>query len=467
VKGKQQRFEDSLCALLLLVSFVYCLAASVLGGPFQLQADEGRRWVRAYALSEGEFFTEQRGSAKALASLNINAFKFERELLGPIEQGGEITWQEATEASRRLSALAYRDGKVNVASEVVVPALLYLPGAAGILAGKILGFEFLFQLHLGRLASAGLIFALLLGICRLAGRHRLPVVAGLLLPATVGFYPALEHSTFATLVPVAVLLGFWRMSKSEEPATPATLAALTGLFLLLCLAKPPYFAFALCALIIPSARFGGIWRKLLTLSLCGLPALAFQVLWSLATRLDFMEYFQRGKAQAAEQAANLLADPLGVLETIGHTLATNDPGTVASGLVPYLPPPHPLTDVMWLGLIPLALLLAASALRPRPPAPERKRPLALLVPLSTLLCVLLFYLGFYLNYTLPGDSRIEGVAFRYFLPFGPIFALMLGETLPQRVAAPRLSALFFAGFALSAWLVLAMGFWAQTAWLRL
>lgn len=89
--GRQGRFESRLCWLLLCVGFLYSLAAGILAPPFLLQADEGRRWVRAYALSEGAFFTQRTGPSSALAALNVEAATFERELLSPYERGGSVT----------------------------------------------------------------------------------------------------------------------------------------------------------------------------------------------------------------------------------------------------------------------------------------------------------------------------------------------------------------------------------------
>jgi hypothetical protein len=235
----------------------------------------------------------------------------------------------------------------------------------------------------------------------------------------------------------------------------------------LCFAKPPFSIFAICALVIPARQFGGQARKLLLLTLCGLPALAVLAWWNASATLDMMQYFGRGKAQPEAQLASILADPIGFLSTVWRTWATLHPENLAGGLLPYVPPPHPLLGWLWAGFIPPALLLMASALRPASSPKEQRAALGPLVLLCAAATVLLFYLGFFLSFTAPGDERIEGVAARYFLPFAPIFALALRECLPQGFAAPRVSALLFLAFALCCGSLLALGLWAQTEWLRL
>jgi uncharacterized membrane protein len=199
------------------------------------------------------------------------------------------------------------------------------------------------------------------------------------------------------------------------------------------------------------------------LLLCGLPALGYQLWWLGVTDLDMMEYFGSGKAQPGAQLSAFLSDPLHFLVLVWRTLTTAEACNIAGSLLPY----SPIWGLLWFGLVPLALVLAASALREHPWAEERRSALAPLVLASALLTLLLFFLSFFLSYTAPDAARIEGVAFRYFLPLLPLFALALAESLPQRFNAPRLSALLFAGFALSSWIVIGAALWSQTEWLRL
>ena len=333
--------------------------------------------------------------------------------------------------------------------------VLYMPGALGIAAGRVIGLHPLGALYLGRvfmLLGYLTLGALALFIARFGA---VLLFALLSLPMTVSLAASFNQDgmIIATCALAGALL-------THDPATrPAFRWLAAGLLAIMVCSKPPYGLLVFCAAMPVMER--GLWRRLVAAGLCGIPAtiwLAVMMRTSFVPR-DVTPY-PAGPLWPGRPGQ--MFDSIDVMANL-HVLLAH-PGQIVAIPVRYVETYYNalvaefIGDLGWLNVpIPswlreawlVALLLACCAV----PLMQRRGARRWTLPdggftLSLVLAsVIAVCLSLYVSWTPVGATMLMGVQGRYFLPLVPFVPLLVPRPSPRwrasALPAPLSAALGF------------------------
>lgn len=427
------------CLAYLFLCAPVCIALALIVPPGEV-ADEGAHLARAAALIQGDMVGHREsvrysdGSTHVAAGVRIDPVWNRIGWSRTKAFGGAIVAEDsAPDARGRVFVPIYTVG--------TYPPFLYLPGAAGLGLGRILGLAPEVCFILGRLSNATATLAVALAALALAHRGRAALFALLALPMTLSL--AASFNQDAPIIALAALAA--ALLTPRILTGPSARWRLSGAILavaLVVLAKPPYAGLGAMLLVPLPPRndlMGHAVRRLAAAFLAVLPAL----LWTAAATTYVATPVPRATYEAGPlwsgprpatftatdpkaQAQVLLDKPARLATLPGHFLGTVKHLTIlykgAIGIFGWLD--RPLPGVLY-GLWAVALLAPLLLLRQGtlPPWPER-----LILPAAAIACLWLVVISQYLTWTNVGENRIDGPQGRYLLPLVPMFVLAFARS---------------------------------------
>jgi len=410
--------------------------------------DEHRHLLRAFAVAEGTWLADARGSAGHAASVSVprSLVDMKGRLAAPGARRERLP-HDATRLRRELGEPLAPEDRVPIALPSLYSPLPYAPQALGVLLGRAAGAPPVAYVWLGRALNLALYAGCVFAALRLAPAHRLAFALLALTP--MALFEAASLAADGPANAAAFLFAAAVLRAAAPRATPLHVREIAGLALLgsaLALTKQAYAPLALATLAIPSSRFASRAAQLGGVAAVAGAAACAAGLWFLVLRgleLPRLTYAADPDAQLAWILAHPLDAALVPLRTAilraGAWLRTFV-GVLGSLDVP-LPAPVYATHAV--------VLAGVAALDGGPRSPVRGAARAALLgaaALSGLAVLLLAYVG----WTRPGDGAVRHVQGRYFIPLAPFAAAALhvprGASLPGalRVAALAWAALLLA-----------------------
>ena len=402
------------------------ILAAVFGSSFALLtppsrvADEPAHFRRAYAISEGQLMARRRAEGigneipRSVVDLSHDFLVGSPFRSGP--SGSTVAVRDALQ--RPLEPF---DRKfIAYPNTALYGVVSYAPQAVALAVGRVFTDSVLLLFYLGRLASVAAAAFLLALTLRVAPFHR-PVFFLLgLLPMSV--FQTGSFSADAVTNGLAFLLTAYtlRCAYGERPRVRASdWAILSGLSILLALAKPGYVLLSTIVFLIPKARCESAGRKLAGASAVLLAAFGTTALWAAAVSSRSL-----AEVPGPGPAAALLADPIGLpaLMLWDHVLALPRSAVQFVGVLGWADVPLPLPVVVAQGL--LVLWAALTSGGPGRMLRFQQKMLLAAIVLGTLLLVTL---PFYAPLIAPGPEGSSGhrPQGRYLLPVGPVAFLLL------------------------------------------
>lgn len=409
--------------------------------PFSI-ADEPAHFYRAFAISEGRLLPASesgRSGSWLPASLpelvEVCLTGFVRE---PDQRFGALRWN----AAWSVELLAHERRFVEHPASAMLPFLPYLPQAAGIAVGRVVGLPPVGLLYLGRVANLVAACWLVSLALRWIPVLRWPLLLLAASPAASSARASLspDAATFAlALLSIAWIVRRLVVDRDLPLVHPVSEIACG---VALCLTKLPYAVLLVAAF--PRLRMPRPPRRraLLAVSLL-LTALAFSI-WSLGRVRQPLRDDVRVDRSA--QLQRVLEDPGHFTGAAFRTLRNQGPRLVADlwgARLGWLDARVPAVVPWSLGLLFLILIVLDRPDRgsPQPRGPRWLRPAdALAFGIAILGSVTAIVLSQYVTWTPPGDPVVRGLQGRYFLPVVPFVAVLLASVahrIPLPVGARR------------------------------
>lgn len=391
----------------LTASGVFGLLLAVFMPPFQA-ADEGAHFFKAYQVSEWNLRTKL-----VPPSLYQVRDRFDRLPFFPDRKTsvGEIL------AARHVPLNPHEMGSAPVLSYSPVP---YLPSAAGILVGRILGLSPLYLLYIGRICALLAYMALVAMAIRWMPAQKWLLALFALMPMCMAQAAAVTADTVTLAIAYLFFAYTLRLSQENGTLRIRQWLGLTALLALISLTKPVYCVFAFLFLLIPPARVGSLpkyWVGFLTLLvLSGATAKGW-----IEINQKLLTYEVLG-SKGGQQLALILEQPTSFLRILGTTVARYGTDYLEQmiGRLGWLDTALPGNFRFFYGILLVGVAVFGWT---------RHVALSWLARMSALATggggALLIAVSLFLTWTPIGSPAIEGIQGRYFLPLLPPLLLML------------------------------------------
>lgn len=429
-----------LVRLFLIVGTVAGLAFALLVPPFATP-DEATHFFRAYQLSEGTIFAEQRGD-RVGGTLPASV---ERDVHTVDTAGPAPSWSRIREVLGRSSG--GRRMFVDFPNTALYPPVTYAPQVVAIATGRALGLSNLALFYLARLANLTVFLALV--AYATAGFPRIPW-----LPAAVALLPSTMFLA-SSVSPDGLMIGMCAATIVEAFSGRSRWAVVV-LGAALGLAKPPYFLVSLVCL--GAWWFRGRDRRSWHLPAATAAAFVPAAAWSRWADHIWVPYLPiidlDLEIQPSEQLSHLVTHPWRFVEAFAASVASSGSTWLGQLLAPW---GRNIDTSVPVAVLAAAVLVAAVVL-----ARRRERVagdlgveagLAALAVLTTIATVVAVYV--YSNEVDPDEIRL--VYGRYLLPvLAPLLAWVPQPRVVRQAVAGR-SATVDVGLATAMAVVLALG----------
>jgi uncharacterized membrane protein len=398
--------------------------------------DETRHLSRVWVMSEGRFDVPGRREPRATVPKSLS------ELHRTI-QGEDYTRPPRRTIAETAALLdqpidAARRGRI--ANAGTYPPLVYAPHWIGVTLGRWLDASPAGLVYLGRFSGLLAWVALAALAIGLAPARRWTLALLSLTPMAVASAAAVSADAMTNAAALLFTALLARAACGDGAIGRRELAPLFAAALFLALVKPGYWALGLGALAIPTARAGGLARRLaiaagVAAAIAG-PSLAWLVL---AQQNDPAPPIDG--ADPAAQLRFVLGDPLGFAAVLLRTLARTAGvywTTFVGELGPLVVELPGAFYALW------ALALGVALVTDGPPAPLSRASRLWLGAASAASIALVFAMA-YLGWNPVAAPTIAGVQGRYWAPAIPMLVLALparGAPLPEalRIALPLFAA---------------------------
>lgn len=422
-------YEKAWDFLFFLYALFSVILISFLNPPFQ-SPDEQAHFFRIVQIADGGFLGHRQSDLLSGGFIDLNAVHAYQPFTGlPFNHDAKLdarTLQEARELGW--------SGPVGFAAfpnTSIYPPVFYLPAAAAVWMTQISGGSVLDALYAARVAN-GLVSLLIataaLWLCRVG---KSVLFTALAFPMTLYLFASCSQD--APLIACAAL-AFGLVSRVASGTDPAIgpvrwsgLALLALVVLQIVLAKPPYVPLLLLVFL-PVASPAGMpgsaawWRERLAL-FAG--CLIVVVLWLAFIMTHVQVPMPRPGVvpSASAQMLYMVSHPVEAASALLWTLWQDGGHFLRQmvGVLGWLDTILPETFYRLAGVVTLCAIL--SDLMSEKPLGWPVRGLTAFIVLATSLCILTVQ---YLTWTAVGDTKVDGVQGRYFLPI----ILAVGMTLP-------------------------------------
>ncbi len=296
----------------LAIALVWGVTQVFLVPPLQVP-DEGDHWFRAWALTDGQLTADREGMITLPGGFARTADLYTRLVSGERGLPVSLVGQEGFSGYGDLFNGAAPPGAVRVPSRVASYGPMgYLPQAAGIGLGRLVGVPPLTCFYLARLGNLLAAIVLLFFAIRLAPFGKQLYLLLALLPMTM--YELASVSCDALTISGAMFftsLLLWASTRATLRRTDVALTLLAAALLLNL--KPGYWAFVLLVLLIRPAQLGGRMRYAAFIAANGLLVAGISLVVFLLTSADSRVPAVGG---AHAQLFFILNQPLGFLEIL-------------------------------------------------------------------------------------------------------------------------------------------------------
>jgi uncharacterized membrane protein len=413
--------------IVLILGAITGLALVVITPPFQVP-DEGDHFLRAYQTSIFKLKLENRKGrigADLPNSLLSTKMLFDNLALNPSRK---------VDSSLYAHALALKDGENAFCSRILpYPPVAYVAQAIGLAIGRAISPSPIVGFYLARIMNLALFLLMIACAVRWMPAMKWGLALLALMPMTL--YEAASVSADAYTIGISFLMIAFLLhcAAGNEILNAREISFMLAGTVLLSLAKPGYSPLVFLAFLIPRQRFETGVRKFSVISGMLILALAIGI---------FSVYAMRGLVlgppgvDSAGQLRFILAHPVHYLAILFRCIFRASQFGSFIGWFGWLELRLPL----WI-IIPYGLLLIATAFEKRRFFVNNRQWL-LVAGLFALLAALIFTIQ-YLSYTPVGKRSIDSVQGRYFIPFAPLFLLLLNSrhisfSIDERAFARRL-----------------------------
>lgn len=289
----------------LVIALTWGVAQTFIVPPLQVP-DEGDHWFRAWALTDGQLMTEPDASLALPAAFaplaNLYTFLVRDEKAVPPFLDGQPGFTTYEDLFNGDGA----SGSIRVASRVASYGPVgYLPQAAGIGVGRVIGLSPLASFYLARLANLFVSLGLLYTAIRLAPFGKQLFVLFALLPMTM-FELASVSCDALTISGAMFYLGLLLWASRRATLRAADVAVIVGASTVLLNVKPGYEALVLLVLLLTPSQLGGRGRYAAFVALNVLAVVALFLVGVLASGTADRAGADTG---AGQHLASLLNEP--------------------------------------------------------------------------------------------------------------------------------------------------------------
>jgi uncharacterized membrane protein len=406
----------------LVLALCFGLAYLVVTPPFQVP-DEPAHFRRAYELSEGRVVAVKRNKTTGDDQPRAMDFLEDRYARFFLRHEEKLTAAEILDGTA-IRIDPHERTFAPFPGAAVHPPLTYVPQAIGIFLARHLSGSILVCLYAGRLANLLAVAAVMFLAIRTTPAGKWSFAALALTPMAMAL--TASQSSDALTDALAFLFVAWMLALALPPrervdGRSLAIAALLGMGV--GLSKQAYFLLSFCYLMIPPCKLGSPLRYYGGLALVVGATLLPVGSWSTVVRKIYSPT-EPGLGMNPEQQFRLiLADPVEFLFVLLRTTTfTRLYAEEFVGRLGFLD----LRLPSWVYMVELSLLpiLFATELGPRSGVKARQALVAAGVALVVTLTVLVVI---HLTWDRVGarDVSLQG---RYFIPLGPLVALVVGQT---------------------------------------
>lgn len=429
----------------LIVGFIFGLAWTFITPPFQAP-DENLHFCRSFELSEGGLIAQRFGEAVG-DSLPKSLVESMENINPGVKFHSKEGRQDLEILQKYLRLPLNKDDKVfySFPSSAIYAPAAYLPQLLGIWLGKILDLPPLLLMYLGRLANLSFwIVVISLAIKLLpVGRWLFMVIA--LMPMNLFLAASLNQDAVINSLSMLLIAYLLRLSTQECAVQRRDLVLVGMLAILLALSKPVNALFSFLFLMVPKNRFGSSRDYLSYFAVLVFSTFAAVVLWSAIAKDVFVSLMPWSSYKG--QMAVVLSNPLDYLMVNIRTFWTYKGLYLKShvGQLGWL-------DTVLPGWVILGyyLLLGGISLYEN----------GLKIPTSVKYLFAVIFVGGILGISLSlhlicspvGAPYIHGIQGRYFIPFAPLFWLLLNNGYIRT----KLDSIKIANFAVLLFLLIAL-----------
>lgn len=419
--GDDRESGARLVRLFLVVGTVAGLAFALLVPPF-VTPDEATHFFRAYQLSEGTVFAEQRGD-RVGGTLPASV---ERDVHTVDTAGPAPSWSRIQDVLGRSSG--GRRMFVDFQNTALYPPVTYAPQVVAIVAGRALGLSNLALFYLARLANLAVFLALVA-----FATARFPRIPWL--PAAVALLPSTMFLA-SSVSPDGLMIGLYGATIVEALSGRSRWPLLV-LGTALGLAKPPYFLVTLVCLGVwwSRGRDRRSWHLPAATAAAFVPAVAWSR-WADRIWVPYLPIIDLDlEIEPSEQLRHLVTHPWRFLEALAASVSSSGSTWLGQLLAPWGRNIDTSVPVAVLAAAVLVAVVVLAKRRARVPGDLGiEVGLAAVAVLTSLATVVAVYL--YSNEVDPDEIRL--VYGRYLLPvLAPLLAWVPQPAIVRRAVTGR------------------------------
>ena len=415
---------------------LFLALGSVLGGsfaflmpPFQVP-DESAHFNRSFSITEG------RCLPAAQQTVPWAILQLQGEFPAVVEKHHSIRLADYS----RLAQTKWSDGPqipITNLTANVYNCVPYLASAAGIEAGKLASLSAIGVLYSARLANLAIYLALIYAALRIAPMGRPVLFCLALMPMSL--HQAASVSADALTIASSFLWIAYVLYISFDPRIVSLsrwhflILGVLAVFTTLCKFNPWY---VLLLLLIPTSKFGSRKRKLLSAGVTMAAVLIVAGVCQSFTRANMLELFRAKTALGIDSGSNLrflLHQPAGFLASVARSwrLTGSVYATEFVGCMGWITIPLPKALVV-VYLVYLVLIALVSDSGIKLTSADRLICAGVVVGCVMAVFALLWVLEMRLSYLaaeieLLHRGGVPGIQGRYFIPFAPVFFLLLAN----------------------------------------
>ena len=380
--------------------------------------DEINHFMRGYEISKGNLISTK---CKAKNGNSSGCTDITKEIeKAIIDSGGKYsTNKKAFEQKYNKNSKKYKSYFTNIS---MYSFICYTPQALGIFIGRILHLPILLWAYLARLFNF-LVFVLLLNFSIKVIPYKKNVIMFIaLLPITIQEVVSIAADCMAIGSAIALISYVLYLKESKKKIEKKQIILLFILSLMLSMSKLVYLPMCIFTLLIPVENFGSKKKKYIIIGLIIAVVGILNLIW-LKIASDFLLSISGG-ADPDEQLKYIIENPFSYVVIVYNSIVTYFDwylGTMlGSSLGLFYLSPSPIYIKSNILLLLLLILFNNDV--------KIKKEVKILSLLIFCIVVMLIFTSLYLDWTVVGNSLVEGIQGRYFIPILFLFVLVLSST---------------------------------------
>lgn len=405
--------------IFLILALIFGITFLCLNPPFQAP-DEGAHFYKSFSLSEGQLIPEKIGNSSGfyIPKSVINASgKFENI------QGHPQNKIKPNEIFSLLnSPLNGNDTKfVNISRSLIITysPVSYLASGFAMFIGKLFDFSPLLLMYFGRIANLFLYILIVYMAIKITPVQKWVFFLLALMPMTLYIASSLSSDSFTIAVSFLLIALFFKFAfdNNKREINIKDLSILFILLLIIALSKQIYILLGLLFFMIPSYKFGS--RKIMFFRFISIfvPITLVIIGWTLLVK---GLYIPSTTVSVPGQISFILTNPLKVIQISLNTILKDHTGFLVMfvGKLGWVDTPLP-NILVYIYIIILTLISIMDKSKVNIVLKQR------LISLITFSLILISVFAVeFITWTPVGQSIIDGIQGRYFIPAAPLFFLL-------------------------------------------